>query len=71
MFVLTCMVLAAVLAPAITWQITDFANAMMVLSNFTAVLLLSREVKEILSDYESQVKRGVLVPKYWEDAEAN
>ena len=43
LFVLICMVIAAVIAPAITWQITDFANAMMVLSNLTAVLLLSKE----------------------------
>ena len=70
LFVLTCMVIAAVLAPAITWQITDFANAMMVLSNLTAVLLLSKEVKGILNDYESQVKRGVLIPTYWDDVEA-
>ncbi len=60
LFVLICMVIAAVIAPAITWQITDFANAMMVLSNLTAVLLLSKEVKEILDDYDSQVRRGYL-----------
>lgn len=71
LFVLICMVIAAVIAPAITWQITDFANAMMVLSNLTAVLLLSKEVKEILDDYESQVKRGVLIPKYWDEVDAN
>ena len=71
LFVLTCMVIAAVIAPAITWQITDFANAMMVLSNLTAVLLLSKEVKGILDDYESQVKRGVLIPKYWDEVDAN
>ena len=71
LFVLICMVIAAVIAPAITWQITDFANAMMVLSNLTAVLLLSKEVKEILDDYDSQVKRGVLIPKYWDEVDAN
>lgn len=71
LFVLICMVISAVMAPEITWQITDFSNAMMVLSNLTAVLLLSKEVKEILNDYESQVKRGVLIPKYWDKVEAN
>ena len=71
LFVLICMVIAAVIAPAITWQITDFANAMMVLSNLTAVLLLSKEVKEILDDYDSQVKRGVLIPKYWDEVDVN
>lgn len=71
LFVLICMVIAAVIAPAITWQITDFANAMMVLSNLTAVLLLSKEVKGILNDYESQVKRGVLIPKYWDEVDGN
>ena len=71
LFVLICMVIAAVIAPAITWQITDFANAMMVLSNLTAVLLLSKEVKEILDDYDSQVRRGVLMPKYWDEVDVN
>lgn len=68
-FVLLMLIIAAVIAPAIIWEITDFANAMMVLSNLTAVLLLSSEAKEILNDYESQVASGKLRPTYWKEYE--
>lgn len=40
------------------WNLADMFNGIMVIPNIIAIFLLSRQAKEILIDYDEQVRRG-------------
>ena len=46
------------------WQLADMFMGIMALPNIIALFLLSKEVVEILNDYDSCVKRGQIGWEY-------
>lgn len=62
-----CLVLCvagAVIAVDVMWELADFFNALMVLTNITGVLLLAKVVRAAKKDYEKQRAAGIEQPTY-------
>ena len=53
LLVLGCIILGSVLQVELVWNLADLANALMILPNLLALLMLSGEVVRLTKDYES------------------
>lgn len=51
----------------LVWNLADLFMAFMVLTNVTAILLLFPQAKAALKDYESQLRRGIKIPRFHRD----
>lgn len=61
--VLTALVVGTIIEPEFVWDLADMFMGIMALPNILALFLLSKEVKNILDDYDTKLKNGNL---YWE-----
>lgn len=61
--VLTALVIGTLISAEFVWELADMAMGIMALPNIIALFLLSKEVKEVLDNYDSQLESGNL---HWE-----
>ncbi|OZV11524.1 sodium:alanine symporter family protein [Tissierella sp. P1] len=61
--VLTALVIGTLIDPTFVWELADMSMGIMAVPNIIALVLLSKEVKFILDDYDSKVLRGNI---HWE-----
>ena len=61
--VLTALVIGTLIDPTFVWELADMSMGIMAVPNIVALVLLSKEVKFILDDYDSKVLRGNI---HWE-----
>ncbi len=70
--VLSALVLGTMIEPTFVWQLADMFMGLMAIPNIIALFLLSKEVKEILDDYDTCVKIDDVYWEYeYEDIEEN
>ena len=63
-FVLTALVVGTMIDPTFVWQLADMSMGIMAIPNLIALFILSKEVKEILDDYDSCLVSGNIHWKY-------
>ena len=63
-FVLTALVVGTMIEATFVWQLADMSMGIMAIPNLIALFFLSKEVKEILDDYDSCVSSGNIHWKY-------
>lgn len=61
--VLTALVVGTLIDATFVWELADMSMGIMAVPNIIALFLLSKEVKNILDDYDSKVLKGEL---HWE-----
>lgn len=61
--VLTALVFGTIVDATFVWELADMSMGIMAVPNIIALFILSKEVKEILDDYDSCVKSGNI---HWE-----
>lgn len=61
--VITALITGTLIDPTFVWELTDMSMGIMAVQNIIALVLLSKEVKYILEDYDSKVSQGNV---YWE-----
>lgn len=62
-FALTALVIGTMIDATFVWKLADMFMGIMAIPNIIVLFLLSKEVKEILDDYDSCVKNGNI---HWE-----
>lgn len=62
--VIVFIVVGSFLEVEIVWDMADVANGLMVIPNIIGLALLSKEVKEILKDYDRVTKDGLITYDY-------
>jgi alanine or glycine:cation symporter, AGCS family len=60
---ITALVVGTMIDATFAWQLADLFMGLMALPNIIALFFLSKDVKEILADYDSCVEKGNI---YWE-----
>ena len=69
-FVLTALVAGTMIEATFVWQLADMSMGIMAIPNLIALFFLSKEVKELLDDYDSCVSEGNIHWNYeYEDLE--
>lgn len=61
--VITALVIGTMIDPTFVWDLADMSMGIMAVPNIIALVLLSKEVKNILDDYDSKVLSGNV---HWE-----
>lgn len=61
--VIVALVVGCLTAADFVWELVDLSTGILAIPNIIALLLLSKDVKDILDDYDEKVKRGNV---YWE-----
>ena len=62
-FVIIALVVGIMMDPTFVWKLTDMFIGIMAIPNIIVLFLLSKEVREILDDYDSCVEKGNI---HWE-----
>lgn len=65
-FVFVAVIVGANLKVDFVWSLSDLTNALMVIPNIIGLFILMSEVKELLTDYETQISQGKELSYYYQ-----
>ena len=62
--VIASLVIGSLIDPSFVWELADLTVAIMALPNIIALVLLGKEARDILEDYDIKLARNMLNWKY-------